>query len=337
MTRTRHIAITSIMILAFLSAGCGLFQGSARRKTGDPLPSWNNGQAKQALIRFVTDMTEFFSDSFVPPDERLAVLDVDGTLLPEKPQTAWSSFIFHRIEAMADNHPQWRSEEPYRSVLGGDLENISGEDLWTLAERTHGGMTQEEFQISVEKWVRTTEHPRFKRPYRQLAYRPMVELIRYLTDNDFRVFVSTDGDVEFVRAYSEVGFGVPRERVIGTVTEMKYEETDFGPVLHRMGTVVPPVNLDGSRPVNIQRFAAGRPILSVGNSDGDIPMMQFAQGEFLPSLVLLLVHDDAQREFDYSEDSGRLLEMAALRGWITVSMKNDFKTIFTPEKKKKKD
>ncbi len=332
----RHITSATVLVAVILLSGCGIFQRSAKKDV-DALPSWNDGPAKQAIVRFVSDTSDFFSDNFIPPGDRIAVFDDDGTLWPERPFRTAVGFIVHRIREMAGDHPEWSAKEPFSLVLGGGIGSLSEEQVLILMEKAHGGMTQEDFSIMAERWVRTTEHPRFDRPYRQLAYHPMVELLRYLERSGFRVYVTTEGDVEFVRAFSEVVFGIPRERVMGTVTAMDYEETEFGSILNRRGTVVDPVNRAEGKPVNIQRFAGGRPVLVFGNSDSDLPMIEFSQSEFLPSLSLFLAHDDPEREYVYSDKTGRVREMVADRGWVPVSMKKDFRTIFTPEKNRKKD
>ncbi|UCF30360.1 MAG: haloacid dehalogenase-like hydrolase [bacterium] len=336
MKRLHNVTIAAILISTILLAGCGIFRRSSKKEV-DYLPSWNEGPAKRAVVDFVTEVTDFFSDAFVPPGDRIAVIDSDGTLWPEKPHSIPAVFIYDRILDLADRHPEWETTEPFRSILRRELDNLSGTRHPPLLEAAHGGMAQEEFAVLAEKWVRTREHPRFASPYRRLAYFPVLELVKYLDRSGFKVFVCTDGDVEFVRAFSEMVFGIPRDRVIGTLTEMQFEVSDLGPVLIRMGTVVPPANEADGKPVNIQRVTGGRPIFTFGNADGDIPMMEFTGSEFLPSRVFFLVHDDAVREYEYYDGSEELVDLARERGWIRVSMAKDFRTVFAPEKNRKKD
>lgn len=301
----------------------------------DPLPSWNDRAAKQAIVSFVERVTKEGSADFVPVPERIAVFDNDGTLWCEQPLYFQGLFVNDRIKALAPQHPDWKTTEPFASVLKGDIKGVaaSGEKgLVKMVMATHAGMTTEEFSQVVADWLATGRHPKFKRPYTELAYQPMLELLFYLRANSFKTFIVSGGGIEFMRVFAEKVYGVPPEQVVGSSGKLKFELRDGQPVLMKL----PEVDFvdDGpGKPVGISKFIGRRPILAFGNSDGDLQMLQYTAGGKRQSLMLILHHDDAVREYAYDRRSpvGKLdiaLDEAQQRGWTVVSMKQDFNMVF---------
>ena len=303
----------------------------------DALPSWNDGAVKSRLVGFVEQVTDPESSSYVPPAERIAVFDNDGTLWAERPVYFQLLFAVDRVKALAPQHPEWKSEEPFASLLKGDLEGAlaGGEQaVAKIVMATHAGMTTEEFARIVRDWLATARHPVTKRPYTEMVYQPMLELLAFLRANGFKTFIVSGGGVEFLRPWTEQVYGVPPEQVVGSSIEVKYEIRDGEPVLTRL----PEINFvnDGAgKPVGIHRHIGRRPILAFGNSDGDFEMLEWTTTGAGPRLGLLVHHDDAGREFAYDRQShvGRLergLDEAGKRGWVLVSMTGDWRTIHPP-------
>lgn len=303
----------------------------------DALPSWNDGAVKSRLVGFVEQVTDPESSSYVPPAERIAVFDNDGTLWAERPVYFQLLFALDRVKALAPKHPEWKAEEPFASLLKGDLEGAlaGGEQaVAKIVMATHAGMTTEEFARIVRDWLATARHPVTKRPYTEMVYQPMLELLAFLRANGFKTFIVSGGGVEFLRPWTEQVYGVPPEQVVGSSIEVKYEVRDGEPVLTRL----PEINFvnDGAgKPVGIHRHIGRRPILAFGNSDGDFEMLEWTTAGAGPRLGLLVHHDDAGREFAYDRQShvGRLergLDEAGKRGWVLVSMKGDWRTIHPP-------
>ena len=303
----------------------------------DALPSWNDGAVKSRLVGFVEQVTDPESSSYVPPAERIAVFDNDGTLWAERPVYFQLLFALDRVKALAPKHPEWKAEEPFASLLKGDLEGAlaGGEQaVAKIVMATHAGMTTEEFARIVRDWLATARHPVTKRPYTEMVYQPMLELLAFLRANGFKTFIVSGGGVEFLRPWTEQVYGVPPEQVVGSSIEVKYEVRDGEPVLTRL----PEINFvnDGAgKPVGIHRHIGRRPILAFGNSDGDFEMLEWTTTGAGPRLGLLVHHNDARREFAYDRQShvGRLergLDEAGKRGWVLVSMKGDWRTIHPP-------
>ncbi len=301
----------------------------------DPLPSWNDGATKKALIEFVAKVTKEGGTDFVPPEERIATFDNDGTLWCEQPMYFQELFAFDRIKAMAEKHPEWKNIEPYKFVLSGDLQGLAAtgeKGLLEIMGRTHSGMTTDEFAATVKEWMKTARHPRFKRPYNECVYQPQLELLAYLRANGFKTFIVSGGGIEFMRPWVEPAYGIPPEQVVGSSGVVKFEMRDGKPVLIKE----PKVEFidDGpGKPVGINRFIGRKPILAFGNSDGDLQMLQYTAGGDRARLMLLVHHDDAEREYAYDRKSkvGRLdkaLDQAIEDKWIVVSMKRDWRTIF---------
>jgi dipeptidyl-peptidase-4 len=295
-----------------------------------PLSSWNDGAAKTTILDFVAAVTDPASLDYVPPAERIAVFDNDGTLWTEKPFVPQAAFLFERIFELAPEHPEWQNTQPYQAVLERDmatLQSLTPEDIEQLLFATHAGMTEDEFEAAAKAFLDTAQHPRFGAPYTATVYQPMLELLAYLRANGFKTFVVSGGGVEFMRAYAEDIYGIPRDDVIGSSVEYAFQATDGGYALVRLPEMAT-VDLNDQKPVNIQRHIGRRPLLAAGNSDGDIEMLQYTGGGGGPFLNLVIVHDDDAREYTYQEGAEQLMSLAAQSPWLFVSMTRDFKTVF---------
>lgn len=304
----------------------------------DPLPSWNDGSTKTAVVQFVARTTREGSPDFVPPAERIAVFDNDGTLWAEQPMYFQFLFALDQVKALASQHPEWKDKEPFASLLKGDAKNaLAGGEraLMEIMMATHAGTTTEEFEKRVRDWIATARHPVTKRPYTAMVYQPMLELLAYLRANGFKTFIVSGGGVEFMRPWTEAVYGIPPEQVVGSSIKTKFEMRDGKPVLVRL----PEVNFvdDGpGKPVGIQMHIGRRPIAAFGNSDGDLQMLQWTAAGSGPRLCLYIQHTDAEREWAYDRASliGRLdkgLDEAKTKGWTVVSMKSDWKSIYPVE------
>ena len=310
----------------------------AHARNNDPLPSWNSGPTKSAIVQFVKDVTKKGGPDFVPAAERIATFDNDGTLWCEQPMYVQLAFALDRVKAEAPEHPEWKTTEPFKSVLANDMKGVkaSGEKgLVELVTATHAGMTVEEFSQISKYWLALTKHPRFNRPYTELVYQPMLELLNFLRANGFKTYVVSGGGVEFMRPWTEKAYGVPPEQVIGSSIKMKYELVDGKPVLIRLPEI-DFVDDKAGKPVGIQKFIGLRPIAAFGNSDGDFEMLQWTTANNGPHFGLIVHHTDAVREYAYDRDSdfGRLdkaLDEAPKKGWTVVDMKKDWKRVFAFE------
>jgi phosphoglycolate phosphatase-like HAD superfamily hydrolase len=314
--------------------------GASRSGAQDPLPSWNDGPRKQAIVHFVTRVTRPGSDDFIEPEERIATFDNDGTLWSEQPIYFQFQFALDRIKALAPRHPEWRTTQPFQAVLEGDREALAAAGEQGLAQlilATHTGMTTDEFTKSVNDWLATARHPRFNRPYTELVFQPMLELLAYLRANGFKIYIVSGGTVDFMRVFAEHVYGIPPEQVVGTTLETKFElRPDSTPVL----TLLPRVDQvdDGpGKPVGINTFIGRRPILAFGNSDGDQQMLQWTAAQAGPRLMALVHHTDSLREWRYDRQShiGRLdraLDEAIRERWLVVDMRNDWKVIYPPRR-----
>ncbi len=303
------------------------------------LASWNDTASRQAIVTFVQRVTGQGSPDFMPPAERIATFDNDGTLWCEHPMYVQLAFALDRVKALAPLHPEWKDTQPFKAVLEGDMKTLaeSGEHgMAELVMATHAGMTTEEFQKIVTDWLATARHPRFKRAYTELAYQPMIELLAYLRANGFKTFIVSGGGVEFMRPWTERVYGVPPEQVVGSSIKTKFQMRDGEPELFRL----PEVNFidDGAgKPVGINEYIGRRPIAAFGNSDGDLEMLQWTTMTGGVRLGLIVHHTDAEREYAYDRNTpfGRLdkaLDAAALNKWAVVDMKRDWKVIFPFDK-----
>lgn len=316
------------------------FAGFATAQTHDPLPSWNEGMAKQSIVAFVARVTSNGSPDFVPAAERIAVFDNDGTLWAEQPMYTQLHFALDRIKVLAPQHPEWKDKEPFASLLKGDMKGaLAGGEraILEIIMATHAGTTTEEFEEIVTHWISTARHPTTKRLYSEMIYQPMLEVLAYLRANEFKTFIVSGGGVEFMRPWSEKVYGIPPEQVIGSSIKTKFEMRDGMPALVRL----PEINLiddKEGKPVGIHQHIGRRPIAAFGNSDGDLQMMQWTTAGPSPRFALYIHHTDAEREWAYDRQSsvGRLdkgLDEAKAKGWIVADMKKDWKSIYPDEKR----
>jgi phosphoserine phosphatase len=301
-----------------------------------PLPSWNDGPAKQSIISFVEKVTTEGSPDFVPVAERIATFDNDGALWCEQPMYFQLLFALDRVKVMAPQHPEWNEKEPFASLLKGDLKAAlaGGEHaMLEIVMATHAGMTTDEFEKIVTDWIATARHPKFKQPYTQCVYQPMLELLGYLRSKGFKTFIVSGGGVEFMRPWTENIYGIPPEQVVGSSIKTKFEMRDGKPVLVRL----PEINFiddKAGKPVGILQHIGRRPIMAFGNSDGDQQMLEYTTAGAGARFGLLVHHDDAEREFAYGAESKigtfseALTAEAKEKGWTLVCMKNDWKKIF---------
>jgi phosphoglycolate phosphatase-like HAD superfamily hydrolase len=301
----------------------------------DPLPSWNDGPTKQSITDFVERVTNPSSPDFVPEPERIAVFDNDGTLWAEQPLYFQLLFALDRVRALADERPEWRGRQPFQAILDDDrdaLAQLSLHDVVQVVLATHSGMTTDEFADHVANWLDTARHPRFDRPFNDLTYQPMLELLAYLRANGFKTYIVSGGGMDFIRVFSEETYGIPPEQVIGSMGRTAFEVWDEGPVLVKR----PEIDFvdDGAgKPVGIHRFVGRRPIAAFGNSDGDLQMLQYTAAGKGPTLKVLLHHDDAEREWAYDRESpiGHLdtaLDEARQSDWTVISMQRDWSRVF---------
>jgi phosphoserine phosphatase len=303
----------------------------------DPLPSWNDGDAKRAILAFVAETTSPGAPGFVPPAERIATFDNDGTLWAEQPLYFQLLFAIDRVKALAPEHPEWKQKEPFRSVLAGDVKGAlaGGEPaIAQLLAATHPNMTVDEFRKIVEGWVGSARHPRFKRPYTECIYQPMLEVLAHLRANGFKTYIVSGGGAEFIRAWAEKAYGIPPEQVIGSTVVTRFELGPAGPVLMREAKMEF-VDDKAGKPVGINRFIGRRPVFAFGNSDGDQQMLEWTAAGKGARFMGLVHHDDAEREWAYDRKSqiGRLdkaWDEAVEKNWTVVSMKDDWKAIFPP-------
>ena len=309
--------------------------GLAAAQTRDPLPSWNDGKAKQSVIAFVAQVTKAGSPGFVSPAERIAVFDNDGTLWAEQPMYFQLLFALDRVKVLAPQHPEWKDTEPFASLLKGDVKSAlaGGEHaILEIVMATHGGNTTEEFEKIVKAWISTARHPTAKRPYTEMVYQPMLEVLAYLRANGFKTFIVSGGGIEFMRPWSETVYGVPPEQVIGSSIKVKFETREGTPVLVRLPEIDFFDDKEG-KPVAIHQQVGRRPIAAFGNSDGDLQMLQWTTSGQGPRIALYVHHTDAEREWAYDRESsiGRLdkgLDEAKSKGWTVVDMKQDWKVIY---------
>ena len=331
--KTKRLFAVTTLAAAVCSASSMIVQAA------DPLPSWNDGAAKESILRFVADVTKEGSSGFVPPAERIAVFDNDGTLWAEQPMYVQGFFVLDRVKALAPQHPEWSTQEPFASVLKGDVKGVlaGGERaIGELLVATHAGNTTDEFEETVNDWIMTAKHPKTQRLFTEMVYQPMLELLAYLRANGFKTFIVSGGGIEFIRPWSERVYGVPPEKVIGSSIKTKFEPGDGQPALVRL----PDINFidDGAgKPVGIQMHIGRRPIAAFGNSDGDLQMLQWTAGGG-PHFCLYVHHTDAEREWAYDRASsvGRLdsgLDEAKANGWTVVDMKTDWKRVFVYEER----
>lgn len=302
----------------------------------DPLPSWNEGLAKKRIIQFVQEVTQKGSDSYIQPEDRIAAFDEDGTLWVEQPMYTEFIFAFDVIQAKASDHPEWKNEEPFKSILSHDIKamkNFSSQDFVKILIATHSGMSVDAFQQEVSKWIAKAIQPRFKRPYTDLIYQPMIEVMQFLRENDFKIYMVSGGGQDFMRTYTQQLYGIPPENVIGTAGKVQYQYNNGKPQLLKLSELLYVDDKQG-KPEGINLMIGKRPVIAFGNSIGDQQMLEWTQAGKTKNFELLVHHDDAVREYAYGPDSKvgtfsvALMDEAKKQGWTVVSMKNDWKIIF---------
>jgi phosphoserine phosphatase len=318
-----------------------IFAVATTAQINDPLPSWNEGEVKQSITRFVKDVSTAGGSRFVPPAERIAVFDNDGTLWAEQPMYFQLEFAFDRVKALAPMHPEWKQKQPFKAVLEGDLKAVFSGGKHALLElimATHAGNTTEEFSKIAENWMATAKHPKTGRPYTDMVYQPMLELLDYLRANGFKTYITSGGGIEFMRPWVEKVYGIPPEQVIGSSIKTKFELRDGKPVLARL----PEINFiddKAGKPVAINQHIGRRPIAAFGNSDGDLQMLQWTCAGAGLRFCLYVHHTDADREWAYDREShiGKLdkgLDEAKANGWTVMDMKKDWRRVFVFDKKR---
>ncbi len=338
MKTTRALNFLTTTLLCVMSFTAAVAQ------TVDPLPSWNDGRAKESIVAFVDKVTKPGSTDFVPEPERIATFDNDGTLWCEQPMPVQLYFALDRVKALAQQHPEWKTQEPFASLLKGDVKTaLAGGDraVLELFMATHAGMTTTEFEKIVRDWIATAKDPKTGRLYTQMTYQPMLELLTYLRANGFKTFIVSGGGIEFMRPWAEKVYGIPPEQVVGSSIKTKFEMRDGKPVLVRL----PELNFNddkGGKPVGINQHIGRTPLMAFGNSDGDREMLEYTQGGSGARFELLVLHDDAVREYAYGPAKGlpdvklgaftqALYDQAQKENWTVVSMKSDWKQVFPSE------
>jgi phosphoglycolate phosphatase-like HAD superfamily hydrolase len=325
--RTQHLIAIALVYALAITAPIA--------HAADSLSSWNDGAAKKSVVEFVAKVTKEGGPGFVPPAERVAVFDNDGTLWAEQPMYVQLLFALDRVKALAPQHPEWKTKEPFASLLKGDVKGAlaGGEPaIFQIVMATHAGMTTDEFQKIVKDWVATAKHPTTKRLYTEMAYQPMLELLAYLRTNGFKTFIVSGGGVDFMRVFAEQVYGIPPEQVVGSSGKVKFEVRDGKPVLDKLPEVHH-VDDNVGKPVGIHQFIGRRPIAAFGNSDGDLQMLQWTTAGSGARFGLIVHHTDAEREWAYDRTSsiGKLdkaWDEAKTKNWTVVDMKQDWKTIF---------
>lgn len=313
---------------------------SVKASDQDPLPSWNEGESKQAIMDFVQAVTDKNSSDFVPEPERICTFDNDGTLWSEQPYYFQLAFALDRVKQMAPDHPEWKTTQPFKAVIENDLKTViaSGkEGLMKLIMVTHAGMTTEEFETVATEWMETARHPRFQKKYNEMVYQPMLELLSYLRSNGFKTYIVSGGGIEFMRPWTEKIYGIPPEQVVGSSIKTKYEVQDGVPVIVRLPEI-DFIDDKVGKPVGINSHIGRRPIAAFGNSDGDYQMLEYTTAGPGKRFGMIIHHTDGKREWAYDKDShiGQLskgLDDAPSKGWVVVDMKKDWKVIYPFELK----
>lgn len=322
--------------LAIVLAGLSLaFASSGLHAQPDPLPSWNEGNAKASVINFVARVIKEGTPDFVPVAERIATFDNDGTLWTEQPIYVQAAYIFDKATAIARGRPDLKEKQPFKALLEGDkgtLASLGEQGLVELVALTHSGMNTVQFDQSVKDWLATARHPRFNRPYTELVYQPMLELLSFLRANGFKTFIVSGGGVEFMRPWTEKSYGIPPEQVVGSSGKTTYKLDGDSPVIEKLPNVEF-IDDGPGKAVGINRFIGRRPVFAAGNSDGDLEMLQWTTLNSGPRFALIVHHTDAEREYAYDRQSkvGKLdkaLDEAPRRGWLVVDIKKDWKTIY---------
>ncbi len=329
----KFLKLVTFVAAAFIIS-CAPIQ-QEETKVMDPLPSWNEGETKSSIIDFVNEVTDPASENFIEVADRIAAFDNDGNLWSEQPAYFQLFFAIDRVKQLADEHPEWKTQQPFKAVLEDDLKTLAGfgeHGLIEIVMATHGNITTDEFETIVKEWLSTAKHPRFDRPYTQLVYQPMLELLDYLRSKDFKTFIVSGGGIEFMRPWVEEVYGIPRDQVVGSSIKTEFTIRDGEPVIMRLPEMDFIDDKEG-KPVGIHRFIGRKPVFASGNSDGDLPMLQWTASGEGSRFMLYLHHTDGEREWAYDREShiGRLdkgLDEAREKGWTVIDMKEDWKVIY---------
>lgn len=325
-------------LLALVLVGTALLATASH--AADPLPSWNDTRAKEAIVAFVETVTTKDAADFVPPAERIATFDNDGTLWSEQPVYFQLLFALDRVKQLAPQHPEWKHKEPFASLLKGNVKTaLSGgvKSMTEIVMTSHAGMTTDEFEKIVADWIATARHPQTGKPLTQMVYQPMLELLAYLRANGFKTFIVSGGGIEFMRPWTQRVYGIPPEQVVGSSIKTQFELRDGKPAILRSAEI-DFIDDKAGKPLGINSHIGRRPIFAAGNSDGDLQMLQYTtiarnDDDTTPRFGMIVHHTDAQREWAYDRDShiGQLdkaLDEAPRRGWLVVDMKNDWKVVY---------
>ena len=343
MKQFKYIFLVSIFFSIFFMS-CETSEKETQKETQntqtaitetDPLPSWNEETSKSNIIAYVSDVTNTESKNFIPIKDRIATFDNDGNLWSEQPIYFQLFFVIDKIKLMADAHPEWKTQQPYKAVLENNMDELmkQGErGLLQLVMATHSGNTTEEFKSDVQEWVKTAKHPTKNVTYDKLVFQPMLELLQYLRANDFKTYIVSGGGVDFMRAFVTEIYGIPEEQIIGSRIKTEFDYNDGNPVIRRLAELEFVDDKEG-KPLNIQKIIGKKPVFASGNSDGDLPMMQWTASNKYKNFMLYVHHTDLDREWAYDRNShiGRLdkgLDQAQKDGWTVIDMKNDWKVIY---------
>jgi hypothetical protein len=349
-----RLALLFLVFSILILAACATNSPSSRPAAGQPsspvgidqLPSWNDGPAKTAILDFVKTTTDKSNPRFVLPEDRIATFDQDGTTWVEQPIYSQVLFAFDRVAELAPQHPEWKTKLPFKAIVTGDKEAMARftlKDIEAIAMATHTGMTTDAFQAIVKDWMAKAKHPRFDKPVSQMVYQPMLEVMKYLRDNGYRTYIVTGGGQDFVRGYAQRVYGIPPEQIVGSALDLQYEYNKGGQgVLMRDPKLL--LNNNGAgKAEDIYLFIGKHPKAAFGNTDGDRQMLEYTQAGGGASLEMLVLHDDATREYAYGPAQGlpnskvgtfpqALYDEAKTKGWTVISMKNDWKNIFVFDK-----
>jgi hypothetical protein len=327
----KYKSIFSLLVFVILIYSCT----EQATKNVDPLPSWNDGVAKQSIVDFVDEVTNEASPNFVKPADRIATFDNDGTLWSEQPYYFQFQFAFDRVKEMAADHPEWNDNPLFKAALENDMSAVMKSGMKGLMEilmTTHAGMTTDEFEQIVKEWINTVKHPKTNKLYKEMVFQPMLELLDYLRANGFKTYIVSGGGIEFMRPWTEEVYGIPAEQVVGSSIKVKFEMRESTPVLVKLPELDFFDDKEG-KPVAINKFIGKRPIAAFGNSDGDLQMLQWTAAGNGKRLMLYVHHTDAEREWAYDREShigglNKGLDEANENGWTIVDMKNDWKKIY---------
>lgn len=329
---------TIILLILVILQACqtpGNNNSANEKEISDPLPSWNDGQVKSSILKYVSTVTDTANADFVPASERIATFDNDGTLWSEQPMYFQLFFAIDRIKALSVEHPEWIDQQPYKAVLDNDLKTLMSqgmEGLLQIISASHAGTTTDEFEAIVENWVKTARHPKYDKPFTDLVYQPMLELLNYLRANEFKVFIVSGGGIEFMRPWTEEIYGIPKDQVIGSAVKTSYDYNNGTPVINRLAEIDFIDDKEG-KPEQINKFIGRKPIFAAGNSDGDLQMLRWADANSHKSFQLYVHHTDSIREWAYDRGShiggfDKGWDEAVEKGWTVVDMAQDWKVVY---------